>query len=901
MKKLLLLASAMGLAATTAWADVNCTGIVVDEHGEPMIGVTVVPQGSDKGVPTDIDGKFKITVPDNVKNLELNFIGYEPMIVKAASAMGTIHLKPKENMLQDVIVTQSVARTRMTPVALSNVDAATIDIKLGNQELPEVLKTTPGVWATRDGGGYGDAKINMRGFKAANVAVLVNGVPVNDMEWGGVYWSNWTGLSDVTSSMQTQRGLGASILSAPSVGGTISIITRSLDAKKGGSIWYGLGNDGLNNIGASVSTGVMDNGWAVTLLGSKKWADGYIQGTQYEAWTYFVNVSKRINEEHQLSFTATGSPQWHNQRSTYDGLTIEGWQNVRNYMDNASPYRYNPTFGYDRHGQQKTAYHNQYHKPHISLTHTWQIDYKSSLTSSVYASIASGGGYSGQGRNGYSSSSWYGANTGILNTTFRCPDGTFDYAAIQEMNAASNTGSNMIMSESINAHEWFGLISNYKNNIIPGKLAITGGLDVRYYVGHHKNKIIDLYDGEYYIDDTNRSNVLVENNIAAADPNWVYEKLGVGDVIYRDYNGYTMQEGLYAQAEYFALDKRLTAILTGTVNNTTYWRRDFFYYDKEHEKSKTVNFWSGSIKGGVNYNIDRHNNVYFNTGYISRAPFFSGGAFLASTVSNATNPNAVNEKIYSFELGYGFHSPMFSATVDGYYTKWLDKTTTRTGTFQGGEKDGQRYSLNLEGVDARHMGIEVNATFQPCSWFSLDGMISLGDWIWDSNATGYFYGPNGEPIADITTGAEASGVMAADHLKGTINQKGIHVGGSAQWTGAVGVTFRPFKGWRIGADWTCNSHNYSDYTVSAPTAGGVVNVEEPWRIPWGNQLDLNASYRFKLGGMDATLYGNLNNLFNYNYVMDAYTASDTRGTWENAYRVFYSFGRTWSLRLKIQF
>ena len=56
-----------------------------------------------------------------------------------------------------------------------------------------------------------------------NVAVMVNGVPVNDMEWGGVYWSNWAGLSDVTRTLQTQRVWSSSTL--PSVGGTINIVT----------------------------------------------------------------------------------------------------------------------------------------------------------------------------------------------------------------------------------------------------------------------------------------------------------------------------------------------------------------------------------------------------------------------------------------------------------------------------------------------------------------------------------------------------------------------------------------------------------------------------------------------------------------------------------------------------
>ena len=101
--------------------------------------------------------------------------------------MGTIVLEVESQLLADVVVTQSIARTRETPVALSQINAADIDFKLGNQEFPEVLKTTPGVWTTREGGGFGDAKTNMRGFKSENVAVVINGIPINDMEWNHQY------------------------------------------------------------------------------------------------------------------------------------------------------------------------------------------------------------------------------------------------------------------------------------------------------------------------------------------------------------------------------------------------------------------------------------------------------------------------------------------------------------------------------------------------------------------------------------------------------------------------------------------------------------------------------------------------------------------------------------------
>lgn len=909
MKRLFFLMTAILMTMSLNFAaakDLKCHGTVVDETGEPIIGATVSVTNGAAVTATDIDGKFAVNAPDGTKSLTITFVGYKPVEVAAQGNMGVIALEVESKMLQDVVVTQSIAKTRVTPIAISSIDATTIDVKLGNQEFPEVLKTTPGVWTTKDGGGFGDAKTNMRGFKSANVAVLINGIPVNDMEWGGVYWSNWAGLSDVTSSIQAQRGLGAAILSAPSVGGTINIVTQSLDAKKGGSVWYGMGNDGMNNYGFKVSTGLMDNGWAITLLGSRKWGDGYVQGTFFNSYNYFANISKRINESHQLSFTAFGAPQKHNKRSSADGLTINEWQNVREYMDGDSPYKYNPTFGYDKNGNVRSSNLNTYHKPQLSLGHIWQIDHKSSLSTTAYASFANGGGYSGQGRGTYngtsiSYSSWYGANNGIVNNLFRNADGTFAYDQIQEMNANSETGSNMIMSQSNNSHEWYGLVSTYKNTFW-NKLTFTGGIDVRYYVGHHNNKIIDLYDGEYFMDDSSRKSVKPENNAAAADPNWKYEKLGVGDIVYRNYDGHTHQEGAYAQAEYSAFGNSLNLILAGSISNTGYWRVDNFYYDKEHAKSESLNFLGGTAKFGANYNIDRNNNVYVNAGYISRAPFFSGGAFLTSTVSNATNPDAINEKIMSYEVGYGFHSPKFTANLNLYHTTWMDKTSTRSGEITSGAHAGDRYYFNMQGVDARHMGVELDFIYRPATWVDIEGMFSWGDWIWSSNATGYFYNQNGQPLKNLQ-GDIASGVLADDHARSVLMQKGVKVGGSAQTTGSLGLNFRPFKGFRIGADWTVCARNYSDYSVSSSSysPGSNISVAEPWEIPWGQQVDLSASYRFKIGGLNATLYGNVYNLFNYNYVVDAYTNTDSRGTWENAYRVFYSFGRTFSMKMRVNF
>ena len=641
-----------------------------------------------------------------------------------------------------------------------------------------------------------------------------------------------------------------------------------------------------------------EKGWAFTVLAAKTWGNGYVQGTEFEGYNWFVNIAKRINDNHQLSLTAFGAPQWHNQRSNYDGLTIVQWQQVKNYMDGESAYKYNPTYGFGKNGERLTSARNVYHKPQISLNHQWQISDDANLSTALYSSIGRGYGYSGQGTSSSYSNMWYGASNGSLNTTFRNADGTFAYDQIQEMNEKSDHGSDMVMSLSKNYHTWLGLISNYTNNV-SDQLNISGGVDFRWYKGVHTNEISDLYNGEYFTDLRYRANVKASNNAKAADPNFKYEKLGVGDVVYRDYDGYTVQGGLYAQAEYTLND--MNFFLSGSVSNTYYWRYDRFYYDDSHAESDKLNFWGYTVKGGGNYNINEHNNVFFNAGYISRAPFFSGGAFLSSTVSNATNPNAVNEKIASFEVGYGFQSKSFTAHLNAYYTNWIDKTMTRSVDYTNAQGEFDRYSLNMEGVNARHMGVEIDFVAHPAQWVDFTGMLSLGNWVWDCNPTGYFYNSAGQPVAD-SKGTIASGLKSSDHAKMELMLDKVKVGGSAQTTAALGAKFKPMKGLNIGVDYNLYAKNYADWSFSSNdlTMNGVKVYESPWRMPSSCTFDANASYTFNVcDKIRARVSGNVNNLFDQEYIVDAMDGSNH--DWKTAYRVFYGFGRTFSLALKLSF
>lgn len=890
LRKLLLILTLTGITSLS-FSQAIVKGVVFDaSNNEKLIGASVFVKGTSSGVTTDVNGGFRLALVAGKKTLVIQFVGFTAKEFEVdakdgeTTDLGNILLATDQIGLDEVTVFASVAVSRKTPVALSKIEPLQIEEKLGTQEFPEILKATPGVYATKQGGGFGDSRINLRGFDAANTAVMINGVPVNDMEWGGIYWSNWAGLNDVTRSMQVQRGLGASKVAAPSLGGSINIVTRSTDAVKGGNVSYGIASDGYTKVGFAVSTGLTEKNWAITLLGTKTSGNGYVQGTEFESYSYFVNISKRINDHHQISFTGLGAPQWHNQRNSADGLLISEWQKQ------PLKYRYNASYGFDMNGQRKVSALNVYNKPQFSLNHFWTINQKSSLSTALYASIGNGYGTSGQGYTSGDRSNWYGSTNGVPNTIFRTADGTFDYGAIYALNKASDTGSKMIMSKSVNQHKWYGLLSTYSTKIA-NIIDFYGGIDLRYYKGTHTNVITDLYGGNFYIDATSSRPIS-----QYPDQSWRTNKLGVGDVVYRDYDGYVMSEGVFAQAEYNQI-KNLSTFISTSLSRTSDWRYDRFYYEKAQAKSKTVSFWGYCVKGGANYNLNDNHNVFANVGVISRAPFFSGGAFLQSTISNAVNPNAINEKAFSYEVGYGYKSKYLSANLNLYRTKWMNKTIVRSSILQPDPLvPAKILSINMEGVDALHQGIELDLISKPIRNLEITAMVSIGDWNWLSNATGYLYTDNGQP-SDANGNQVVFG--SPQHVKMNVNLKGIHVGNSAQTTAAIGARYEILKGFNIGLDANYYGRNYSYFNISPASTGySDLNFAQPWKIPDATIFDLSTSYHFKIGTFDASLIGNINNVFDAVYIADATDGTDH--TWQTA-KVFYGFGRTFSTTLKIKF
>ena len=148
---------------------------------------------------------------------------------------------------------------------------------------------------------------------------MVNGVPVNDMENGWVYWSNWDGLGDAATSIQLQRGLSAVNLATPSIGGTMNIITDPTATAKGFSYKQEFGSGKFLTETLVFSTGELANKFALTGSVVRKTGTGIFEGglggdaVWTDAWAYYMAASYQISPKNRVEFYAVGAPQRHGQ------------------------------------------------------------------------------------------------------------------------------------------------------------------------------------------------------------------------------------------------------------------------------------------------------------------------------------------------------------------------------------------------------------------------------------------------------------------------------------------------------------------------------------------------------------------------------------------------------------
>lgn len=840
------------------------SGNIIDNvTKQPVVGAKITLAPQIRSI-SDPDGKYELlNVPFGTYSMQVTMASFDTLRLNVKVDKPEVEVNVVlggSTELEEIKVIGNLVSDRKTPVAVSKLSTQKITEELGSRDLPMLLNATPGVYATQTGGGDGDSRINVRGFDQRNVGVLIDGVPVNDMENGWVYWSNWFGLDAITSTVQVQRGLGATKLAMPSVGGTINILTQGVGNKKGFTIKQEYGTGNLLRTSLSYNSGMSKKGWGLTLSGSYKQSDGWVDGTPSQGAFGYAKVQKKI-KSHLISFSAFAAPQKHGQRSYKQ--SIQYWDTTRadnlgcaldtNAIFLDQGVRFSQHWGYRTvNGKQEIQNEvlNYYSKPQVTLKDFWKVNDKLSISNILYTSIGKGGG------------------TRLSNSTIlRDSTNQIDWDRIIENNQISSIfgtpnidplysmtliKSSQVQLNSVNNHFWVGYLGQF-NYELSKKLTFSGGLDYRYYKGSHYQEIRDLLGGDYYIETSNKND---------ADPMKM-----VGDkVAMKPYNNYrdalVNWLGVFGQAEYSG-EKwtgfiNLSGIVSG-YNGIDYFQKktitvgdtilrlganDTIVYNGQtytQNTSGVTYFQTGwkylpgmTVKIGGSYSMNENATVYMNAGFLNRTPQFS------NVIDNTTNTffkEILNEKILALEGGFNFANQIFGLNLNGYATNWQNKPFPYGVSVPDPLDPTQTVAININGMDAIHVGGELDMACKFNKKWSGELMFSYGNWIWNSSQTVYV------PQYDYTL---------------TFDAKGVHVGDAAQTAYAIAARFEPFKSTYLKLQLQYFDRYYSDFNPFF--LQGENGGREAWKIPSYYLVNLFAGYKWDRPKYDLVFSGNVVNL-----------------------------------------
>jgi mRNA-degrading endonuclease HigB of HigAB toxin-antitoxin module len=698
---------------------------------------------------------------------------------------------------------------------------------LGSRDIPLIMNTTPSVFATDQGGGAGDARINVRGFNQRNIGILINGIPVNDMENGWVYWSNWDGLGDATSSIEMQRGMSAINLATPSIGGTMNIITDPTQHKAGAFFQNEFGTGGFHKQTFFGHTGLVD-GFAMSFGGVRKVGEGHADRVWTDAWAYYLGMAYEINSRNRLELYAMGAPQQHGQRrwklntATFShelardndfpeaalkdpqlreqGLLYNSnWNGINSSY--ASEQWQRSYWNIDYNQRRDPGYMNEsvnyFHKPLVNLNWFSQFSNVFSLYTTVYYSGGEGGGTGTFGSLNYDFSlkqrvvdwdSTIEENRG--NIVFDDPYGTGDsssYAISTDRRGDPVYNRSGILRNSVNTQWTVGAVSKayWKAS---KTLNTSFGIDVRRAVIDHYREVRDLLGNDFYHYNVNEFESGTQ----------YYKKLG--DHIDYDNTNTVSWIGGYVQAEW---TKGIYTVF-GTAGYTTI---KYDYVD--------------------HFRMDA-----------------SGGEFWNSTLIE----NPKNEIFLSFELGANTNFLQNKVTLNGnvYFTDWSDRVDNIN-------PSGTDDLVRLFDVASRHMGVELEAAWQPDRFIRFDAAFSYGIWEYTEDVSGtYIY----NEFQDSTK--EQSAYI-----------KDLKVGDAPQTQFALALTIFPVPGMAAQLLWRSYSNYYSQF--DPVSRDDPDDREQVWQIPAYNLFEFHFSYLVpaQVLGLDVTLFAHVFNLTNLLYVQDA--------------------------------
>ena len=771
-----------------------------------------------------------------------------------------------------------------------------------------ILNATPGVYASQEGSDDTGPSISIRGFKQRNVSVMIDGIPVNDMEDGRVFWNNWFGLDLVTETMQVQRGLGASKLALPAIGGTVNIVTQGIEAKRQTSVKQEYGTTGFVRTTVGHSSGRLAGGWGFTLAGSYKRDDGWIDQTGSEAAFYYVKVQKEFGN-HVLSASAMGAPSLNNTRSyqqrisTHDkdyaaGLftgsnaeylemmaysqqhraIINGPNSVVEIDGNGNPVfahdilvdSLNQAFGYSSVEQFEDL-----------MNQTSFIDTSDIVQRGLRYNIHWGdvnGDPLNERQNRYHKPlftlrhGWNVNDKLYINNTFYASygrgggtalspglgsgdyneQGQVDFQRFFEANTQSISSIDPLYSDTERKAGWI-LRKNFNNHQWYGLLS-TFKYDHNEAFTFSGGVDFRTYRAQHYAEvfDLIGADYFVPNQILdGEDP-----MKRVGDRIDFDNEVFVNWGGMFGLVEYkhnlWNAFLNVSAVYQGYNRIDNFWEPE----DAETFGSQKETGWKWipgfTVKSGGSYKVNEWMNVFMNAGHLNRTPVSRN----VIAFDNKFVENIENERINSLELGAKYSRKAFAVNLNGYYTQWNNRPLDVLLSIETPE--GDRVRANINSMNALHMGAELDVVYQLNEKWSMDGYISLGDWRWTSSED------------SLVLIDELTNQPYQDQFGETViisyDAEGVSVGDSPQSQYSIAVKYFN-KGFYFKPRYTFFDRYFADFdpfSLFDENEG-----RQSWQIPSYGLLDLHAGYGFDWGATKVNFTVSLFNALNTTYIINA--------------------------------
>jgi len=909
MKKTITLLTLLFIAFQGFSQKATLSGKVLDaKRTDPIRGATVAIQSTDHEASTGRDGSFKIETPILKGILVIKYTEYETKEIPFKLEEG------KTQNLGEIFLNYTGTESESKEMPVVTLSESEMSGE-GEQMISGLLNSSEDIFVSTAAYKFGIARFKMRGYDSKYSEIFMNGIPMNDVESGWPVWSDWGGLNDATRNKEIIYGFSQSDFSTPRIGGVTNIVTRATKQYPGFKGSYAAANRNYNNrVMGTYSTGLLENDWAFTVSGSHRWAqEGYIPGTFYDAYAYFLAAEKKLNDDHSISVTAFGAPRRRGKRGGAPQIAYEA----------AGTNFYNPNWGYQD-GKKRNSRVSHKHKPNILVNHYWNVNEKINVKSGFAFAF---------GTRGEERLTWYDSKDPrpvYYRNLPESPDAEWEMKQLDWdyfINANKNLGLFTVQNPSnVDGDSYTGIRSKYFmedrltdrtqytfNSTLEYKLnentEIISNLTYINYTGRHYKEIADLLGGEYWVD--------IDKFAERGDLSWDFDNLD--KIKQNDLNNYNrvVKEGDKFGYDYDANVSKLKFWSTADfkynkfdyymslgVSTTQFFRTGYMKNGKFPEESfgdsEKQNFLNYRIHAGGTYKITGRHIIKGNVGYVTQAPYFR-----ESYVSPRTRDHVVDgltsEKILSGDLDYVIRTPYIQGRASLYYTQIKDQTDVISFYH-----DINRTFVNyvMTGIDKTYQGVEIGLEGKISSSFSILGAGAFGKYVYSSR-------PEVSIVKDNTSRVTENK---------TVYVKNFFVSGTPQTAGSLGLNYSSPNYWWAEISANYFTDTYLSFNPARRTEEAIAGLDldspygkemaekitEQEKLPDAFSLDFTGGKSWKIGDYYLSLFLNVDNIldkkdFNTGGYEKLRFDYESFNLDEFPPRYYYAYGRNFYLILSFRF